>query len=396
MPEYYGEKPFIAHCVYAYLPLTQTWIYQYIKNHKMVRPVVLTNRLQDSDKFPFKNVYSLYRYPPNAWKRYSWWWFWRNLKEKILGLRPDELGFYRKVILDNKVKLLQAHFGYAGVSVLPLKRELDLPLVTAFYGFDISKLVRQQDWVTKYRELFEEGDLFLVEGEYMRKKVIELGCSPRKVKLQRIPINIDDYQFMPRSLPKGNDNLTVLLCGRFVEKKGIPYAIKAVSIAREHYLNVKLRIVGDGELRPEIEKLIKQFKLEKHVSLLGYLPHPEYIKELKMAHILIAPSVTAVDGDSEGGAPTVLLEAQASGMPVLSTYHADIPNVVAENRSGFLVPERNAEALAEKLVYLIEHHEIWGEMGEAGRKYVEGKHNIHFEIDRLESRYINLLSKFTS
>jgi colanic acid/amylovoran biosynthesis glycosyltransferase len=211
------------------------------------------------------------------------------------------------------------------------------------------------------------------------------------VKIQRIAIDLGRYEFRPRSLSEFGARARLLLCGRFVEKKGIPYAIKGLRIVREHYPNIELRIVGDGPLYEDIQGLIKKLGVEKQVSLLGFLPHAEYIEELKQAHILITPSVTAADGDSEGGAPTVLLEAQASGLPVLSTYHADIPNVVLAGESGFLVPERNAEALAERLLYLLQHHKEWGKMGQVGRRYVEAKHNVHLEIARLESRYLSLM-----
>ncbi len=127
---------------------------------------------------------------------------------------------------------------------------------------------------------------------------------------------------------------------------------------------------------------------------MGYQPHHVFVEELIKAHIYLQPSVTAQNGDSEGGAPTTLLEAQASGVPVLSTYHADIPEVVVNGKSGFLVPERDSNALAERLEYLIDHPEEWSTMGREGRKHVEMNYNICKEADNLENIYDALIRKY--
>jgi len=136
---------------------------------------------------------------------------------------------------------------------------------------------------------------------------------------------------------------------------------------------------------------IKENNLSPYVYLLGYQSHYVFVEELGKAHIYIQPSVTAQNGDSEGGAPTTLLEAQAAGVPVLSTYHADIPEVVVDGKSGFLVPERDSNALAERLEYLIAHPEEWSTMGREGRRHVEMNYTIYKETENLENIYDALI-----
>lgn len=131
--------------------------------------------------------------------------------------------------------------------------------------------------------------------------------------------------------------------------------------------------------------------MEERVLLLGALPYHAYGEEADKAHILLAPSVTAANGDSEGGAPTVLLEMQARGLPILSTRHADIPEVVVDNVSGYLVPERDIEALSAKLVHLLAHPEQWDGIGEAGRAHVERQHDIVRLARELEGKYDALI-----
>jgi len=116
------------------------------------------------------------------------------------------------------------------------------------------------------------------------------------------------------------------------------------------------------------------------------------VREMQQGDLFVHPSVVAADGASEGGAPTTILEAQALGMPVLSTYHCDIPNVTVPGQSALLVPERDSKALAQALRSLLDHPENWEGMGRAGREHIERFHNIDKEVPALESRYLRLLA----
>jgi len=387
MSEYNG-KPTVAHFPGSYLPLSKTFIYQYLKNLQAFRPVVIAETIQNLDNFPLNhNIHCL----SDVWKRWTWKWFRSRIDERILKKAPYE-SLLREVFAKERPKLLHAHFGSRGVWALSLKEQYNLPLITTFYGVDMSKLPRQEKWREAYKKLFAEGDVFLVEGGHMAHKLIKLSCPAEKVRLIHISIDVDRLEFQPRRFPE-DGTVRLLMCGRFTEKKGIGYAIRAFSlVCAEYKKKLELRIIGDGELRDDIEGLIGELNLENHVNLLGYQPHSTFIEELGKSHIFLAPSVTAADGDSEGGAPTVLIEAQAAGLPIVSTYHADIPEVVLDKRSGFLVPERDVEALAERMNYLLKHPDIWADMGRAGREHVEENYNIRLEAEKLEGVYREVIS----
>jgi len=115
------------------------------------------------------------------------------------------------------------------------------------------------------------------------------------------------------------------------------------------------------------------------------------LAEIEAADFFLHPSVTAESGDSEG-TPTVILEAQAHGLPVISTYHADIPNIVVPGKSALLSPERDVETLVEHILFLFENQDLWGAMGSCGREFVERYHDIEKEIEELENKYTSLLS----
>jgi colanic acid/amylovoran biosynthesis glycosyltransferase len=263
-------------------------------------------------------------------------------------------------------------------------------LVTTFYGYDMSMLPREARWQDRYAELFATGDLFLVEGPNMRAALIELGCPPWKVRIQRIGIDLALVPFRPRGPAIGRP-VRLLFCGRFTEKKGLLDALEAVAMVRARHPRVELSVIGDGEERSRVERAIESLDLTDSVRLLGLRPYEVVRRELAAADILLAPSRTASNGDTEGGAPTILLEAQAAGLPVVATTHADIPFVVVAGKSGLLAPEGNLPALAECLESLLDTPERWAEMGRAGRRHVEQEHDIRITAAGLEEIYLALM-----
>jgi colanic acid/amylovoran biosynthesis glycosyltransferase len=175
-----------------------------------------------------------------------------------------------------------------------------------------------------------------------------------------------------------------------VEKKGIEYAIRAVAKLTDVNQNIEYNIIGDGPLKEQFQKLIAELNVGHIVKLLGWKQQQEIVEILDNCHIFIAPSVTAADGNQDAPVNT-LKEAMAMGLPVISTRHGGIPELVEDGISGFLVPERDAEAIAEKLSYLIAHPQ-WEQMGHAGRNRVENKYDMNKLNDELVAIYQQLLN----
>jgi colanic acid/amylovoran biosynthesis glycosyltransferase len=200
---------------------------------------------------------------------------------------------------------------------------------------------------------------------------------------------VDRFSFSTRK-PKTDGKVQLLTVGRLVEKKGLEYAVQAVARALKKYPNLSYKIVGDGPLRDSLASSIKELGLERHINLVGWKKQEEVAVLLQEADLFLSPSVTSQDGDQEG-IPATLIEAMARGLPVLSTYHSGIPELVEDGKSGFLVPERDVEALTTKLTYLLDHPECWPEMGYAGRKYVEAHYDLNKLNDRLVQLYQQLL-----
>ncbi len=290
--------------------------------------------------------------------------------------------------------VIHAHYGHEGLLALALKKILRPapPLLTSFYGFDLSRLVRDkgEDY---YRPLFEKSDLLLPLSRDFKNRLIEMGCPPEKLRIQPLCVNLKNFNFKERRPPE-DGVVRLLSVARLVEKKGLEYALRAVALLRQQRPDtaIKYRIIGEGPLQNDLLALRKELGLEDTVEFAGGRSHEEVPRFMENSHILMLPSVKAKDGDEEG-TPVCLMEAMASGMPVLSTFHSGIPEVVEDGKSGFLVPEREAEQLAQKLVYLIDHPEKWAEMGEAGRRKIAENHDRQKVGANLEDIYRELATK---
>ncbi|MDJ0742802.1 MAG: glycosyltransferase [Xenococcaceae cyanobacterium MO_167.B27] len=282
--------------------------------------------------------------------------------------------------------VIHCQFGSIGLMGL-LFRNLGLlkgKLITIFRGSDISKYL--QKWGDNvYDQLFQEGDFFLTNCEFFRKRAIKLGCEADKILILGSGIDCSKFAFTPRYFP-ADGRVRIATTGRLVEKKGIEYGIRAIASLAKTYPNIEYNIMGDGELREHFEQLIAELNVGHIVNLVGWKQQEELIEILDHSHILIAPSVTAADGNQDAPVNT-LKEAMAMGLPVIGTLHGGIPELIEDGISGFLVPERDSDAIADKLGHLIEHPEIWADMGKAGRDRVEAKYDMNKLNDQLVEIY---------
>jgi colanic acid/amylovoran biosynthesis glycosyltransferase len=371
----------------SYLPLTENWIYGQIKYLRRYKPIVYAHGTENLDMYPMGGI-KIRSLEVRERLRDPLTFFNKGC-HRIFKFYP----FFAIYLAIDRPKLIHAHFGPSGYEFLKLKTLYKIPQITTFYGYDMSLLPSQDPhWKTKYKELFAEGDLFLSEGSYMKDRLIGLGCPPEKVEIQRIAIKIGEIPFRTRKSKNGGD-VIVLFAGRFSEKKGLLDALQAVYNVWPYHRRIQFRIIGDGPLMPKAKAFIAEHQMMDYVRMLGLVDHSKYMKELYDADIFLAPSLTALNGDSEGGAPTTILEAQATGLPIISTYHADIPNIVVPNGSALLVPEHDVSGISHALMNLIDGQTRWKQMGQIGRRHVEQYHDIETEIAGLERKYSSLLNE---
>ncbi|MHC4122828.1 MAG: glycosyltransferase [Planctomycetota bacterium] len=287
--------------------------------------------------------------------------------------------------------IIHCHYGTTGIMGVVLKEiGLKAKIITTFHGFDISSIILDQGQGI-YKDLFSKGDLFLSICNYSTNKLIKLGCDERKISPHHIGIDLQKFEYQYRSI-HNNECLRILTIGRLTEKKGHEYSIRALAEVAKKHRNIQYLIAGQGPLRSELESLVEKLGIQDKVEFLGALEQEEAVVFYRKAHIFILPSISAKDGDKEG-TPTVLIEAQAMGLPVISTNHSGIPEIIIDGKSGFLVPEKDVDGLTDKIEYLIEHPEIWPEMGRCGRKFVEDHYNIKELTQQLVKIYESVLNE---
>lgn len=280
--------------------------------------------------------------------------------------------------------IIHCHFGPNGkIGVLLRDLGVQGKIVVTFHGYDVSSYVRSKG-NSVYDYLFRKADLFTVNSDFVKRRIIELGCDPGKIVKLPVGLPTEKFPFKKKELPpKGC--VKVVTVARLTEKKGLEYSIEAIAKVMKKHPNVEYNIAGNGPLRSQLESLISELSVEEHVKLLGWQDQDEIRRLYQESHIFVLASVTARNGDQEGQG-LVLQEAQGMGLPVVSTLHNGIPEGVLDGQSGFLVPERDVNALAQRLEYLTEHPEIWPAMGRAGRQFVEE----HYDVHKLNRRLVRI------
>lgn len=320
---------------------------------------------------------------------------WRSLNPFQYGLYALSLWMlYGAVSLVDQgcpeYDIIHCQFGTQGHRGWFLQRLMPptTKLVVMFRGHDISSYVQQKGEAV-YADLFQAADVCLTNCDFFRQRLIQLSCPSEKTAVHFSGLDVGKFTYQPRR-PAADGVIRLVTTGRLVEKKGIEYAIRAIASIAPRYPHLQYTLIGDGPLRSTLAALIRQLGLETKVQLVGWQDEQQIIAHLDQAHIFIAPSVTASDGNQD--APiNVLKEAMAMGLPVISTVHGGIPELVQDGVSGYLVPERDVPALSDRLEHLLNAPERWAEMGQAGRTYVEQHFHLQRLNDRLVDRYQALL-----
>ena len=286
---------------------------------------------------------------------------------------------------------IHAHHGRHALYALPICQKYNIPLIVSIRGRDGS--ARPEIFnkhVKRYSTLVKEGALFLPVCEYLADGLLKLGFPKHKIHVLYGGIELDLFPFVERSLPASKE-VRILSVGRLVEKKGFVQLIKAFKLIHSQYPLAKLDIIGSGEEEERLTSLIQSLDLENAVTLKGAL-HSEYVsEEMKKAHIFCLASHTSKSGDVEG-IPNVLKEALAIGLPVVSTRHGGIPELIEHKKTGYLAQERSVLELAMGIKYFIEHPEVWSEYTNQGRKLIEEKFDINKQILE-QQRLYSLIDK---
>ncbi|NJL58834.1 MAG: colanic acid biosynthesis glycosyltransferase WcaL [Desulfobacteraceae bacterium] len=377
-------KKYVAHMITEYLGHTLNWVYTQIKYVPEFSPYIMTSKVMNLESYPvdmiFKPDFSI-----------SPHFSWVDRLFRRLGYLPVAHEYcFSSALRKYPPMLIHAHFGWDGFFALGLKKKFKIPLITRFYGYDVGILPRIPLWRRRYKQLAAEGDLFIAEGKNMKSILEGIGFPSDKIVIHHLGIETEKILYV-RRIPIPNC-LRILMAATFKEKKGFEYALQAIAMAQKKLpgINIVVKIIGDGILKQKLHDLARELNIEKNIQWMGYQPHSEFIKSLYEADVFLSPSVTASDGDTEGGAPVAIIEAGASGLPVISTIHADIPEVVLDGQTGFLSPERNPDGLANAICELSINIEKRQNFGIKAHEHVQANYNAV-----IQGKYLtNIYSQF--
>ncbi|MBV8852260.1 MAG: glycosyltransferase [Sinobacteraceae bacterium] len=319
----------------------------------------------------------------------------RAYRKVLRSLQIPPPGIRRR-LLGESPSLIHVHFGTDAVDHWDWIRAFDLPIVVTLHGYDINisrrwwKDPAQSPARRRYpgRLLQMAADPrvhFVAVSQAIARRASEWGIAPERISVRHI--GVDTRSFRRTGPPLWERKPTVLFTGRLSEKKGVEYLIRAFAEVKKQLSSAELVIIGDGSLRQGLEQLAAQLNVP--VSFLGAQGNDEVQRQLQRARVFCSPSVTAANGDAEG-LPIVILEAQACGVPVVTSARGGAEEGIIDGVTGFAFREKEVDTLARHLLYLLRDGAAAERMGQAGRRHIASKFDLRRCTGELERLYDHL------
>ena len=362
----------VAHVCTRFSRPSETFIYDLIVGLERVGTEnhVLTAARENAAQRPFSRVRLL---PISPWRRVAF-----GIRKYGLGVYrfPLPLRAARRDLQDIRPDVVLAHFGGTGAAVAPAARELGIPLAVVFHAFD---LFMRQFQPRTYAALWSSEARVVAVSEHGKRRLLDLGCPPERVRI--IHCGVDLSRFKPaHQRPAGAHGLRLVSIGRLVEKKGMDDLLHALAAMRSRVREpIRLDIWGDGPLRRSLQRLAVRLGLQGVVAFRGAASNGDVPEILGGCDGFVLPSRTARNGDTEG-IPITILEAQAVGLPVVSTLHGGIPEALPPANREWLAREGDVEDISRKLVSLALRPERWRDIGWRGREWVARHFSMRDEI----------------
>ena len=358
----------------SYLPASETFVYGQMTGCERWTPVVLARDLVPTRAlFPFPKVVSL------------------SLPERVFWFAARRSPRFSAAIRREGAEFVHAHFGTNGALAFPTARRLGLPLVTTLHGVDVGVLLSERvpgnyRWYAKIaRDMLDGSALLLPASSELAEAAVSLGADPEKVRVHRLGVDLAGF----RAADRPDRPARFLMIGRFVEKKGFEYGIRAFAKIAGEIPGSTMRLVGTGALDAELRRLAADLGVADRVEFLGVLPQPKVAAELEACDVLVAPCVVARNGDRDSGL-IVLKEAAATAMPAVATICGGLPEIVDDGATGFLAKQRDVDGLAEPMLALARDPGLRARMGRAARAKMEREYDARVQNARLEALFDSL------
>ena len=379
-------RPVIACYCATFLKPEMLHIYRQITALKRCVPVVIAQKREQTECYPFDHVQIIPK-PATHFLRRVWF---RQLRDVPWQISDTELRTLLEVLNKIDARLLHIYFGQIAVHLLPLIRAWKNPSIVSFHGADVTVDMNKPAYREATRQMLEAVKLVLVRSESLRRAVADLGCDPEKIEIHRTGIPLEEFPFRERNFVAAATEWRLVQAGRLIEKKGLPVTLRAFAGVLRKYPNATLTIAGEGPMRDELHTLAHELKIAGSVSFTGFISQEQLRQIYYGSHIFLHPSQTGCDGNQEG-IPNSMLEAMASGLPVFATRHGGIPEAIENGVSGVLVAERDHEALARALLDATENPVFLSQIARSGAEVVRRDFDLGAQAQRLEDIYLRTI-----
>ena len=365
-------------------------IYRQITSLRRIRPVVVAQKRENEERFPFQDI-RVVKKP--AWHFLRRIWF-KQIVDRPWQISDGEVTEIERAFTEIDAQLLHIYFGHIAVLLRPLIRHWPKPSLVSFHGADVLVDMQKPAYRRGTEEMLSLVRRILVRSESLRQAVIDLGCAPEKIEIQRTGIPLNQFPFRERSVPD-NGEWRLLQAGRLIEKKGLKTALRVFAKFRKEFPSAKLIIAGEGSQLGELQSLARELQIASSVDFTGFVSQEKLRELFYSSHLFLHPSETGPDGNQEG-VPNSMLEAMSTGLPVFATRHGGIPEAVEHNIGGILVEERDYESLADALIDCAKDSARLAAMGHAASESVARSFSQVEQTRRLEDIYLREIASVTS
>ncbi len=318
-----------------------------------------------------------------------------NMHEQILGSTLNKISFLffllsyfiyaLWVIKKNKIDLVHCHWWVPGGMVgYLLSFFVPLQMVITTHGSDVF-ILRQFKWALPFAKLIFKKARFITAVSTSLKQLIskDFGIDGNRIFVFPMPFETSKfYELKERKVKKG----AILSIGRLIQRKGYDYLVRAAQILKDKGVEFQVTIIGSGPEEEKLKELIAELNLENYVAIVDWLPQKELINYYNQSEIFVLPSITDWKKESEG-LGLVLLEAMACKVPVVATRSGGIVDIVIHEKTGLLVPEKDAPALASALKRLLVDEELEEKLAKEGYRFVHENFTTQATARKLKTIY---------
>ena len=375
------SKLVVASYCTTFLKSEMLHIYRQVTGLRDVSTFVMTKKIQIAERFPFDDI-ELIPAPRFNPIRHGWL--------KFVERRPPIVYRGEYQLLANLLErrgadVMHIYFGHTGVHLLPFIQCWDKPCIVSFHGADVMLKADSPDYAAKLNKVFDAVPLVLARSRSLEQRLIRLGCDPEKIRINRTGIPLEQFPARRRKAP-GDRPWRFLQACRLIPKKGLTTCLRAFALFCRQNPNAELLIAGKGPLQPSLEALAAHLNVSQKVHFTGFLSQADLLDLYYRCHVFLHPSEMTADENQEG-IPNSILEAMATGMPVLATRHGGIPEAVEDGRCGALVNERDYQALAAEMIKITRTQHSFSEMGALASESVAAHFEQRSHIAQLEGYY---------